>query len=694
MKNKTSPKFFVILFFTLFFLLSFFVSGKIDSQDGFQYLAVARNIYYKGEPTAPEYGYTGGVGVGKNIHLSTHVGKNGKTYSLTGLGFSLAMLPAVATTDIVYKLYGLSPKENFPLESDWLIFLTTSFTNAFFAAGIGVLLFAYLNEMKVGKKHALAAVLLGLLTTNLFVLSKHIFAHTIFTFFFLLSFLLLKKAIEKEKRHLLFISGISLGIVTISYNTSFLLVIIPYLVYFLLLNRSHKQTNLRKIASQLLLLVLGYVPLFAIHVWYQNLISVSQTALVQDVVNNSFSVPVGILLEGLWGQLFSPGRSFFLYSPILLIPLVFWFKLDKKAKPEIVVSILVFFIYVSAAALAWSQNSQGTGDSLWHGESSWGPRYLTATIPFGIIILGYLLPKLKIKEWILTVVPLALVGIYVQFLGVLMPYQIKFHNLDLEFQINSINYPMYLYTNLLPRFSPLVNQSKNLVRLVNGFPKTLDNGIYNVRFYDGIDFAFNVGPERWRMVDQKGYILFDNQKRVQSLEIVLINHPIAETKQSAEVNMFLNSKLKVTEILKIGEKKTITVNLLAEELNDKDNLLIIEADLPDYETYFNKKHFLAITQMKINDTLVNLESIDVPYMSDLGPILTNSNYTNWGKTNNSPWLSWHIHTQVYERTPDLWYLTPLYYWDIPKKPFLVMFLLNLIALIYLAKKTLSAVFKT
>src|SRR5688572_3216603 len=110
-------------FIFLFSLLSFLSSGVIDSQDGFQYLAVARNIYYTGEPIAPlpEYDQR------KNIHMSTIVGKNGKVYSLTGLGFSLAYLPAVAITDIVYKIYNVTPAVHFPLENDWLILLTASF---------------------------------------------------------------------------------------------------------------------------------------------------------------------------------------------------------------------------------------------------------------------------------------------------------------------------------------------------------------------------------------------------------------------------------------------------------------------------------------------------------------------------------------------------------------------------------------
>jgi hypothetical protein len=678
-------------FFFLVFLLSFFVSGCVDSQDGFQYLAVARNIYYTGEPTAPPYEFTGGVNVGKNIHMSTHVGKDGKTYSATGLGYSLAFLPAVALTDFVYKAYNLTPPVHFPLESDWLILMSASFVNIFFAAGIAVVVYSYLLEVGVKHKTAVLTSLLGLFTTILFVSSKHIYAHTMFTFFYLLSFLLVKKYSKTKKGVFLFLSGLSLGIVTFTYNTSYLLTIIPYVTYFALLNlKSGLLRNIKKTIMGGLLILLGYAPFFVLTLWYYSLISVPQGNLIGSVIQNAITIPIGLFYEGLWGQFFSPGRSFFIYSPILVIPFIFWFRFKKEIFPEVVATLFVFILYILAAAFAWSRNPLGTGDSLWHGESSWGPRYLIPAVPFGLILVGYLLSKLNIKEKLLTVVPLIIIGIYVQILGVVMPFQIKFHNMQLEFQVNEINYPMYLYTNLLPRFSPIINQSKNLVKIVKMFPKTLEHGKYNVRFIEGVDYAFNVGTERWRTIDRSGYILFDspNGSEVKNISFTLINHPVATTTSSAQVEFLINDKPAQIKgnILKIGEKKEITLDVRGLELKEKGNLLQIKVMQKDYQTFFDKKQILAITQMSVNNQPINLESIDAPHLSPMGPALTNAEYRNWGGEFSNPWISWHIHTQVFERTPNFWWLYPLYYWDIPKRPFVALFILNLIGLIYFARK--------
>jgi hypothetical protein len=686
-------KFLITYFFFLVFLLSFFVSGAVDSQDGFQYLAVARNIYYTGRPTAPPYEFTGGPGVGKNIHMSTHVGKDGKTYSATGLGYSLAFLPAVALTDIVYKIYNIAPPVHFPLESDWLILMSASFINIFFAAGIAVVLYSFLREVGTKHKTALFTSLLGLFSTILFVASKHIYAHTMFTFFYLLSFLLLKKHAKTKKIILLFLSGVSLGIVTLTYNVSFLLTIIPYGAYFLFLNfkKPISKNQIQEMFKEGVLILLGYLPLMAVNLWYFNLISVSQAKVIGSVFQNAITIPIGLLYEGLWGQLFSPGRSFFIYSPILLLPFIYWFKLKKEIYPEVVAAFLIFSLYLLAASLAWSQNPLGTGDSLWHGESSWGPRYLIPAVPFGLILCGYLFGKLNLKEKLLTVLPLAVLGVYVQLLGVVMPFQIKFHNMQLEFQVNEINYPMYLYTNLLPRFSPLINQSKNLVKVMSMFPKTINDGKYNVRFTDGIDFAFNVGPERWRVIDKTGYILFDNRQDspIQTLTFDLINHPLEKTQANAKISFYLNSqKISEPQIFKIGEHKEITLKLESNELKPKNNVLTIEVEAADYQSFFDKKQIIAIVNLSINQTLVNKESIDVPFLSALGPALS-FNYQNWNQESANLWLSWHIHTQVFERTPNFWWLFPLYYWDIPAVPLWGFLAFNSLGLFYFGKKLLN-----
>ncbi len=83
---------------------------------------------------------------------------------------------------------------------------------------------------------------------------------------------------------------------------------------------------------------------------------------------------------GFLGMLFSPGKSVFLYNPILLIACFGVPALFRK-RPQM------------AFLLAWIVLSHMMLFSFWHswfGGMSWGPRLLLAVFPFWILPLGYL----------------------------------------------------------------------------------------------------------------------------------------------------------------------------------------------------------------------------------------------------------------------------------------------------------------
>ena len=671
-------KLIIYYFFFLLSTFSFFSSGVIDSTDGFQYLAVARNIYYAGEPTAPVYKYD----TRENIHMSTILAKNGKTYSLTGLGFSIAYLPAVAITDFVYKIYGISPPLHFPLENDWLIFLTASFTNSIFGAMLGIILFVYFCILGLTKKQALTLSFLSIIATNLFVYTKHSMPHMMFISFMMLSFLLLKLFSEKGKKYLLIFSGISFGVLSITYNQTFVLPLIPLvLYYFLLIKPKISLNSLRTIAGDAIYAACGFIPFAIIYIWFESLRSYSNSVvfLYTSYVNHHISAfPISVIIEGLHGQLFSAGRSIFIYSPLLIIIILFWHKIKRALNPEFFSFILLTIIYICFFALQYSRGGPDQGIAgLWHGETSWGPRYLTPLIPMGMLLVGSIYQSLSKKTKLFVFYPLVILGIYVNFLGVLMPYQIKLHDLQEKFFLNGTEYKASVYSNFLPRYSPILNMSKKLIKLGQNFPKTFDHGIYNVRFYDGIDLPFNVGPERWRVIEGTGYISFDNNKEnpIKDLTFGVINHPISEANKSAKVRFILNDVplLEKPFKLDITQRELIKVSVKENLVMPKGNKLVIEVDFGNPIIITMAKQILGLQSFDINDTRQNMESIDVPYISVLGPKMTGDIYQNWGGENQDLWKIWDIHTQTYERLPDFWWIRNLYYWDIPKRPILLLF---------------------
>lgn len=690
-------------FYFFWFLLGlfiFFSSGVIDTQDGFQYLVVSRNIYYHHEPTAPsplEYNSR------ENIPMSTYKGANGKYYSPTGLGYSLALLPAVFTADQFYNHFHVRPPEHFPLQSDWIIQLAGSFTNAFFAAMLGIILLLYFLKLGLSKQQSLFMTLVSLFSTNLFIYGKDVLAHMMFTTLLMLTFYFIKIfSIEKNQRYLL-LAGLSYGITAITYNQTFILSFPVLFTYYFMLNSLKTDlTSLKVILKHSFFIFIGLLPFIFIYLWFENLrarptINLNDASSLFSILLMSIRVPVSVFFEGLYGQLFSPGRSIFIYSPLLLIIPIFWAKLKNTAiKPELISFILLSIIYVIFYA---TQYSIGKGDqgitALWHGEASWGPRYLLPLIPLGMLIVGYIFTKLSRKELLFIFYPLLAFGLYIQVLGVIMPDQIKFHNMQKDFFVNGSQYTYFSYVNLLPRYSPILTMSKNLFQFPKNTALTLNHGEFNIRFYDGIDFPFDVGPYRWRAIEQQGHIKFDNSQtdpiKKMSLEIGI--QPITAASSSAVLQFKLNNQdIGQTSYL-IKENSTQNIDLNTENISliPNDNELSVVTEYTNPEAYKYKTQIIVIKSFSVNDKPANLESLDVPYIYNFAQPLTGAKYQTYGKLITDPWKAWEIHTQIYERTPDFWWIKPLYYWDLPKKIFGIIFILDLVFILWFGYKILKVI---
>lgn len=405
-------------------------------------------------------------------------------------------------------------------------------------------------------------------------------------------------------------------------------------------------------------------------------------------------MPLTVFFEGLYGQLLSPGRSIFLYSPLLLLIIFFWHKVKKIVLPEAVVLLVLSAVYILFYAMQYSIGSSDQGIApYWHGESSWGPRYLLPLIPFGLLIVGHIYTRLKKYQKLLIFLPLVIIGFYIEMLGVLIPYQTKFYNL-VKFYVNGTEYTPGVYSNLLPRYSPILKMTKNLIKTTQNFPKTYDHGIYNVKYYDGIELPFNVGPERWREIEGKGYISFDDNEKdpMRELTFGLINHPISESSESAKMQFILNNEplMDTPVILTIRQREQVKVAVKKGILKSKGNTLVVEVDYDKPEVVSMHKQILGFQFFEINGQRQNMESLDIPYVSPLGPKMTGITYQNWGGTNKDPWRLWSLHTQIFERLPDFWWVRNLYHWDIPKAWIIIPFSLNLALLVFVGFKLKQA----
>lgn len=132
-----------------------------------------------------------------------------------------------------------------------------------------------------------------------------------------------------------------------------------------------------------------------------------QDELIGGLSRGWLGVPMWL---GLWGLLFSWGKGFFLYNPIMLlvVPGSFWFVLRHgwRSAPFLLIPLAYLVLY--------------SKKEVWYGGNTWGPRYMVPTIPILMVMAAPLLEKIiKSRTNVIRfgVVILLIVSVFIQVLG-------------------------------------------------------------------------------------------------------------------------------------------------------------------------------------------------------------------------------------------------------------------------------------
>lgn len=142
--------------------------------------------------------------------------------------------------------------------------------------------------------------------------------------------------------------------------------------------------RLRRVAAELAgpfaMALLAFAPFAALALWHNHQKTGSLWDTGYQIPNGVFS---GDLLPGLYGFLFSTGKSVFLYSPPLaLVPFALgaaW----RRFRAE-----TAFLLAMIAVGLLWNAKFRA-----WHGDYCWGPRHLVPFVPLAMLLLLPWLPE-------------------------------------------------------------------------------------------------------------------------------------------------------------------------------------------------------------------------------------------------------------------------------------------------------------
>jgi hypothetical protein len=147
--------------------------------------------------------------------------------------------------------------------------------------------------------------------------------------------------------------------------------------------------------------------------------------------NVGFSTP---LLVGMIGLFFSPGRSMFIYSPVLILAfpgLWIWLKSNRPLGLVLLITLVSYFVSV-ATWVSW--------DSGW----SWGTRLLTPILPLMGISIAPIVDLALARKWLLF--PLAMIAIWglgIEFLSLARDPLLTLKD---AVMLNRIDYQKTVYT--------------------------------------------------------------------------------------------------------------------------------------------------------------------------------------------------------------------------------------------------------
>lgn len=429
----------LILFLFLLSVYMLTASGRMDSRDTEVRMAISRGLLEKGELAVDP------SSVSEYARKSLVQGRGGRWYSCYGLGQSVLMIPPSLLGYVYFAR----------VEPATLL-------NAIVVALAGVVLFLFLVDLAHSRSTALLLSLAFGLGTMAWPYSKTTHEAPLELLFILSSFWLIGRYQLRQSPKWLIYSGFSLGMAILIRPTA--VIAAPSLLLYLTISDRKDWRSGRVLVRKISIWGFSILPFLAAVFWYNyyRFGSVMETGHTADASFGwFFSTPMTV---GLRGLLLSPGKSFFLYSPItiLFIPTVLSFFRKRRAE-ALSFSLLILTYLLFHAKLR-----------CWHGDWAWGPRYLLVLIPFTLIPIAGVLkdnprPSLKIMRW--SAILLFSIGLLIQIAAVSVDYHWYFYETGLA-DYEKVAGKEFFYLTTRPyfdwRYSPILYQFRYAVDAVKG----------------------------------------------------------------------------------------------------------------------------------------------------------------------------------------------------------------------------------
>lgn len=353
-------------------------SFRIETIDTGVRLEVARSLVERSSPDIAPMKMATPFGV-----IGSFPGRDGRFYSVYGLGTSLLMIPCA--------LAG----------RPWDAHLAT-LLNPLASAATCVFLFLIATRCGFSRRSGIRLALLAGLATLMFPQAKFTFEAPIDAFLLTASFLFLMSGGIASAAG----AGALLGFAILMRPTALLM--LPGMLVLLLGVRGERFKRLAFFAA-------STVPEIALSLWYNWYRWGSPFATGYALTRFQY---FEVSFRAFVGLVASPGRGFFWYSPILGLAFP-GFRPFRERAPLLARAILVTVAtYVTFFSFT----------TIWNGDWTWGPRHLLPLVPLVALFLLPLLEPGRLRRSV--AVPLVAASVAVQLIGVTVNYETYFlwHN--------------------------------------------------------------------------------------------------------------------------------------------------------------------------------------------------------------------------------------------------------------------------
>jgi hypothetical protein len=361
-------------------LIAFAVqSGELGTADT-QHRLQSTHAFWTSEPPVfpneyPEFG----------VH-----GRSGRLQSWYGIGQSLLMLPADVIGTYVERLPVFDDYQG--TDPTVRSIIVSYSTNILICVLTALICFRFLRQLNFGVKEAAAGVLALLLLTTHLHYTQNLMENNYICLLTLVGFSYQYEWLKTGSRRALLIGSGALGLNLLTRLTTGMDLLAGgvFVLLALWLEGTRGRALWNRCRSYLEIALPVYLVFGLLDRAYQfyrfgSFFTTYMGLTAREMMQRDPTLPANYPFEtpfhvGLIGALFTPGKSIFLFDPLLILMIVLcavaWRRFSPPVKAYVLTGFLLLLAYISFYARY----------TVWSGDSAWGDRYVSTAVELAVLL--------------------------------------------------------------------------------------------------------------------------------------------------------------------------------------------------------------------------------------------------------------------------------------------------------------------